>query len=67
MGFNDEDKYWVTQSMLYPGRFKIIVGNDSYVRVFDNLINKVGHTFNLTGDELICQLYDYIGCNADFE
>jgi len=67
MGFNEKDEYWVTRSMLFPSRFKIVVGEDSYVRVFNIFENKVEYTFEMTGDELICQLFDYIGCNADFE
>ena len=67
MVFNAEDKYWVTQSMLFPGRLKVIIGEDSYVTIFDVATNKIKHTLNLTGNELICQLFDYIGCEADFE
>ena len=66
MNFNESDVLWIFKAITDRDRYCITVDNDcvSIDERVDDEWESV-YVFNNYGQDLIVQLFNYIGCNAD--
>ena len=69
MRFNEPEVLWIFKAISDQDRYRIAVGNDCIS--IDECIDEENdewdsvYVFDNYGQDLIVQLFNYIGCNAD--